>query len=196
LWFAARTETCTEKPVQKKTAATNIFTMTDIQEYNMKTQTLMKILPAGVAVLMTLAACGKKEAPPPTPAAAPTEAAAPAATPAAEAPAASATTTAAAGSADGAQVYKLNCSTCHGVEGKGDGIVAAGLNPKPANFAAGAFKYDTNGNGTPGEVEDIKTIVHDGTAKHGGSALMTPWPMLSDAQLQAVAEYVKTLHAG
>ena len=158
----------------------------------MKTQTLTKVLPVGLAVLITLAACGRKEAPASAPAAAPSEAAAPAA--AAE-PAAAATS-AAAGGADGAQVYKLYCVTCHGAEGKGDGLAAASLNPKPANFAAGAFKYDTDGNGAPGDIADIKAIVHDGTAKHGGSALMAPWPMLSDAQLQAVAEYVKAFHAG
>jgi len=88
----------------------------------------------------------------------------------------------------------MYCQTCHGPGGKGDGPAAVGLNPKPANFAAGAFKYDPNGNGTKGDVDDIKAIVHDGAAKHGGSPLMAPWPMLSPDQLQSVAEYVKSLH--
>ena len=157
----------------------------------MKSNTFTTVLPVGLAVLVTLAACGKKEAPPATPPAAPsTEAAAPAAAPVAPA------TTATAGGSDGAQIYKMNCSTCRGPEGKGDGVAAAALNPKPADFTAGAFKYDTNGDGTPGDIEDIKTIVHDGAAKHGGSPLMAPWPLLSDAQLQAVAEYVKAFHTG
>ena len=52
-----------------------------------------------------------------------------------------------------------------------------------------------NGDGIKGEIDDIKAIVHDGAAKHGGSPLMTPWPMLNPAQLQAVAEYVKSLGA-
>lgn len=154
----------------------------------MKTTTFRTALPLGLAVLMTISACGKKEAPASAPAT--TEAAAPAAAPAAAA------TTASTGGADGAQAYKLNCSTCHGAEGKGDGIAAASLNPKPANFATGAFKYDVDGNGKPGDVEDIKAIIRDGAAKHGGSALMAPWPMLSAEQLQAVAEYVKAFHAG
>ncbi len=156
----------------------------------MKTKTLTNALPVGLAVLITLTACGRKEAP--APAAAPSEAAAPASV----APPAATASTAAAGSAGGAQAYKLYCATCHGVEGKGDGLAAASLDPKPADFAAGAFKYDVDGNGAPGDIEDIKAIVHDGAAKHGGSALMAPWPMLTDAQLQAVAEYVKAFHAG
>jgi mono/diheme cytochrome c family protein len=122
------------------------------------------------------------EAAPPSEAAAPTEPATPAAAPPA---------TAASGAAAGEMPYKTFCVTCHGAGGHGDGPAAAGLNPKPASFADNAFKYDPNGNGTKGDIDDIKAIVHDGAAKHGGSPLMTPWPMLSPDQLQAVAEYVK-----
>jgi mono/diheme cytochrome c family protein len=107
-----------------------------------------------------------------------------------------AATTAAAGGDAGAKTYTMYCVTCHGTTGKGDGVAAAALNPKPANFAIGAFKYDANGNGAAGDLDDIKAIVHDGAAKHGGSPLMAPWPMLSPDQLQAIAEYVKSLHAG
>jgi len=64
------------------------------------------------------------------------------------------------------------------------------------NRRGGASNYDTNGNGTKGDVDDIKAIIHDGAAKHGGSPLMAPWPMLSADQLQAVADYVKSMHAG
>lgn len=113
-----------------------------------------------------------------------------AAAPAAEAPA----TAAAGNAAAGEKVYKAFCVTCHGTTGKGDGPAAVALNPKPADFSVGAFKYDVNGNGTKGDIEDIKAIVHDGAAKHGGSPLMTPWPTIKPDQLQAVAEYVKSLH--
>jgi mono/diheme cytochrome c family protein len=166
------------------------------------------LLPAAVAALLTMQGCGKKEAAAPAETAAPPEAAAPApeaapapAAPAAEAPAAAAPAaasaapaTAAADTAAGAKIFQTFCTTCHGPAGKGDGPAAAGLNPKPANLAAGAFKYDPNGNGTKGDVDDIKAIVHDGAGKHGGSPLMAPWPMLSPADLDAVAAYVKSLH--
>lgn len=220
----------------------------------MKARTLqMTLLPVGVAVLVALAACDRKEERPEssrtaeypevtTPADAPDafpqdetpalpEPATPEVTPPPETPSAQAQpdaaqtapatapaapaggpataprtaaqgssapaaagTTAGVGSAEAAQIYKTSCSTCHGAEGRGDGVAAAALNPKPSNFATGEFKYDANGNGKRGEVEDIKAIIRDGTAKHGGSPLMAPWPMLSDAQQQAVAEYVKGLH--
>jgi high-affinity iron transporter len=37
--------------------------------------------------------------------------------------------------ARGAQVYRENCASCHGNLGRGDGPMAAGLNPKPADLA-------------------------------------------------------------
>ncbi|MCC7463134.1 MAG: cytochrome c [Gammaproteobacteria bacterium] len=165
-------------------------------------------LPAALAALITIAGCARKEAespaaPPPPPAAT-----APAATPqpapaadttaAAAAPATTAATPTAAASdnAAGQKVFKMYCETCHGAGGHGDGPASLALNPKPANFAAGAFKYDVNGNGIKGDIDDIKAIVHDGAAKHGGSPLMTPWMMLKPDQLQAVAQYVKSFHTG
>lgn len=148
----------------------------------MRTRVTSALLPVALSALLAAQGCGKREAAAPTEPTAPPEAAAPA-------PAA---TTAAADT--GAKVYKNFCETCHGPEGKGDGPAAAALNPKPANFAVGAFKYDANGNGTKGDVDDIKAIVHDGAAKHGGSPLMAPWPMLSPSDLDAVAAHVKSLH--
>lgn len=159
----------------------------------MKSRGLIGAMPLALAAVLMATGCSKKEAEP----AAPSEAAAPAAeAPAAEAPAAEAVAAAPAAGDAGATAYQMYCVTCHGASGKGDGVAAASLNPKPADFSAGAFKYDANGNGTKGEVDDIKAIVHDGAAKHGGSPLMAPWPMLSADQLQAVAEYVKSMHAG
>jgi mono/diheme cytochrome c family protein len=34
----------------------------------------------------------------------------------------------------GQELYKANCASCHGDEGRGDGTAGAGLNPKPRNF--------------------------------------------------------------
>ena len=153
----------------------------------MKPRVLLASLPVVLAVAFMATGCSKKE---PEPAAA-----APAASTPAPAEAAPGATVAAAGNA-GASAYAMYCVTCHGATGKGDGVAAAALDPKPADFSVGAFKYDTNGNGTKGDVDDIKAIVKDGAAKYGGSPLMAPWPMLSAEQLQAVAEYIKSLHGG
>lgn len=144
----------------------------------MTTRQLSVMLPVALAALVALAGCARKEAEAPVPATS------------AAAPAAAVTANAAAGQ----KVFRMYCETCHGAGGQGDGAAAGALNPKPANFVTGAFKYDVNGNGTKGDIEDIKAIVHDGAAKHGGSPLMAPWMMLTPDQLQAVAEYVKAFH--
>ena len=172
----------------------------------MKTLAFGLVLPVALAALVTTAGCARQEseapaaAPPAAAAPAPAVATEPAAATTAPASDAAATgavpTVASADNVAGQKVFKMYCETCHGAGGHGDGPAAGALNPKPANFAAGALRYDVNGNGTKGDIDDIKAIVHDGAAKHGGSPLMAPWMMLTPDQLQAVAEYVKAFHAG
>jgi mono/diheme cytochrome c family protein len=36
--------------------------------------------------------------------------------------------------AKGKELYNTNCSSCHGADGKGNGVAAAALNPSPRNF--------------------------------------------------------------
>lgn len=38
----------------------------------------------------------------------------------------------------GKKLYDVQCASCHGLQGKGDGVAAAALNPKPRNFTADA----------------------------------------------------------
>jgi mono/diheme cytochrome c family protein len=148
-----------------------------------------------LATMVAVQGCSKEQPPPAT------QTSAAAAQPAASEPAAPAgamtPAVAAPAAADaGAAAFQAYCATCHGAAGRGDGPAAAALTPKPASFVGGVFKYDANKNGNAGDVEDIQAIVRDGAAKYGGSPLMTPWPMLSAEQLQAVAQYVKSLDGG
>ncbi len=50
--------------------------------------------------------------------------------------------------------FQTNCAACHGPDGKGDGIAAAALDPKPHNFATKPLKpaqvFDTLQKGVPG----------------------------------------------
>ena len=40
----------------------------------------------------------------------------------------------------GNALFQINCMTCHGPTGQGDGPLAAALDPKPRNLAGGEFE--------------------------------------------------------
>ena len=46
--------------------------------------------------------------------------------------------------ARGAEIYQANCAGCHGAVGRGDGTLAAGLDPRPTNLADGAALRDVS----------------------------------------------------
>ncbi|MEI6817123.1 MAG: cytochrome c [Bacteroidota bacterium] len=47
--------------------------------------------------------------------------------------------------AEGKKLYSQYCSVCHGDKGKGDGIAAAGLTPKPANHTSAEIQKQSDG---------------------------------------------------
>ncbi|NTU56922.1 MAG: cytochrome c, partial [Anaerolineales bacterium] len=59
-------------------------------------------------------------------------------------------------SAEGAEIFKTNCETCHGPKGYGDGPIGEALDPKPKNLAEFAptveddFLYWNIAEGRPG----------------------------------------------
>ncbi|PWT72102.1 MAG: cytochrome c class I [Bacteroidetes bacterium] len=42
-------------------------------------------------------------------------------------------------------LYTANCGPCHGDKGKGDGLAASGLNPKPADHTSEAVQKQSDG---------------------------------------------------
>ena len=103
-------------------------------------------------------------------------------------------TTAIAGdAAAGKLAYDANCSSCHGPAGAGDGPVGAVLKPPPRDFAVGDFAFDTDEDGAKGTDADLKNVIMKGGAAFGGSPLMAPWPMLSEADVDNVVAYIRSL---
>jgi mono/diheme cytochrome c family protein len=45
----------------------------------------------------------------------------------------------------GKKTYTTYCVACHGDKGKGDGIAAGGLNPRPANHTTDKFQKQSDG---------------------------------------------------
>lgn len=82
----------------------------------------------------------------------------------------------------GEQIFKTTCVSCHGANGKGDGIAASGLNPKPRNFTSKTEKW-VNGPSLSG----IFTTLSEGVK---GSA-MVAFDTFSPKQKFALAQYIR-----
>ena len=84
--------------------------------------------------------------------------------------------------AAGAKLYQANCVSCHGVQGKGDGIAGASLDPKPANFHDPELVW----NSAPYKFYNTIRLGVPGTG-------MAAFPHLSDQEVWALAFYLKSL---
>lgn len=75
--------------------------------------------------------------------------------------------------AEAATVFEQRCVTCHGATGKGDGVAAAALNPKPRSFGDAEWQKS---------VDDayLAKVILEGGAAVGKSPLMTANPDLKD----------------
>jgi mono/diheme cytochrome c family protein len=85
----------------------------------------------------------------------------------------------------GAVVYKEYCSQCHGIEGKGDGPAASGLEPKPAIHANIAFDQ------VP--MEYLYNVINHGGRAVGKSTNMPYWGLTIGQQ--GVADVIAFLKA-
>jgi high-affinity iron transporter len=82
----------------------------------------------------------------------------------------------------GMMIYNEKCQSCHGVHGKGDGILAEGLDPEPTNFQ------------DPATLQHLSAVQAYNVAKLGlqGTA-MRSFNELSEAELWDVSFYIMTL---
>jgi len=82
----------------------------------------------------------------------------------------------------GKTLFSTNCASCHGTEGKGDGVAGLSLNPKPRNF------HDLNGwkNGT--KFSNIYKTLQEGIM---GSAMPSFSTLLPEDRI-AIIHYIRT----
>ncbi|MEI7703990.1 MAG: cytochrome c [Deltaproteobacteria bacterium] len=88
----------------------------------------------------------------------------------------------------GAEVYRLRCIPCHGVNGNGKGLHAARLSVPARDFTSGVYEFRSTPSGTlPTDLDLFRTISR---GVHGTA--MIPWSWLSEAERWAVIEHVKS----
>jgi len=70
--------------------------------------------------------------------------------------------------AKGKETFQTTCAACHGPEGKGDGVAAAALDPKPRNLSDAAFMSTQSD-------DRIYKVISEGGASVGLSPMMAAW---------------------
>jgi mono/diheme cytochrome c family protein len=81
--------------------------------------------------------------------------------------------------AEGKKSAQVNCVSCHGANGKGDGPAAAALNPKPADWTSKRVQDETDG-------ELFWKISN-------GRGAMPPWKHLPENERWALIHYIRSL---
>ena len=93
--------------------------------------------------------------------------------------------------------FQKLCVSCHGESGKGDGptgkALAAAGQPAPRDFTTGDFVLDTDKDGKTGTDADLKNVITKGALVYGGSAMMAPIQGLSDADLDNMIAFIRSL---
>jgi high-affinity iron transporter len=87
----------------------------------------------------------------------------------------------------GKAVFARSCSLCHGAAGKGDGSMAASLDPKPQDLTDRAVMAKRSD-------WEVYLVILDGGKALGLSPQMFSYkPLLEDQQIRDAAAYVRSL---
>jgi len=79
----------------------------------------------------------------------------------------------------GEKAAKINCVSCHGAKGKGDGVAAAALTPKPADWTSARVQSETEG--------ELFWKISNGRGP------MPPWKHLPENERWAIVQYIRSL---
>lgn len=84
--------------------------------------------------------------------------------------------------ARGKTLFETNCSSCHGAEGKGDGVAGKSMNPPPRNF------HDLNGWTNGATFSGIFRTLQEGITSRG----MSSYSSLPAEDRAAIIHYIRT----
>lgn len=89
----------------------------------------------------------------------------------------------------GKTIYSKKCKYCHGSEGKGDGVAAQFLYPKPRDLSKARYKLKSTPGGELPTDQDIFKIISNGIR----GASMPAWTTLSENDRHQLVDHVKSL---
>ena len=88
--------------------------------------------------------------------------------------------------AEGKKLYGTYCSTCHGDNGKGDGLASKSLPVKPGDHTNGTVMNQLSD-------KFLFDIISKGGSAVGKSAFMPGWGSLNEKQIRDVIAYVRSI---
>ena len=83
---------------------------------------------------------------------------------------------------EGQRIYMQNCVNCHGTAGRGDGVVAANLDPKPADLASAKTQEKKD--------SDLLQVLKFGRP---GTAMPGWMSELDESDMRHVLAYIRSL---
>ncbi len=93
----------------------------------------------------------------------------------------------------GAELFRAQCASCHGVTGDGNGPAAAMMYPRPRDYRKGIFKFSSTPYGSRPLRSNIERTVREGAK----GTSMPSFKLWSEDDLQAVVDHVLVLtHRG
>lgn len=89
----------------------------------------------------------------------------------------------------GRAIFETNCGSCHGPGGKGDGVAAAALDPKPRDLSDAGYMRTRS-------EETLRKVITEGGQSVGLSPVMVGWQAtLKPEEIDAVLAFVQSLTA-
>lgn len=83
------------------------------------------------------------------------------------------------------ELYEKRCAACHGTAGRGDGVAAAAMEPRPRDFAEVRWQSTVTD-------EQLRRVIREGGTARALSASMPAHPDLRPAQLAELVRFVRS----